>query len=174
MNTAPQSPLVSGQAATGSTPKPAPTSSTAVKRVLVPTDFSEPANHALSFALNFAQQNRGEITLLHVVEVVIAPEFAAYAALTDEDDLKRRMRDRLQAIASAHHAESVLKDILVRRGTPYHEICKVAEEMHADMIVIGTHGYTGVKHMMLGSTAERVVRYAACPVVVVPSRQRTA
>ncbi len=140
--------------------------------ILVPTDFSPASMKAIDFAAALAAGNGGRVVLLHVIEpVVVSPEFSAYAVLNDPDKLAAVARVQLQKIAPAHGLDSgTLERTIVRFGTPFHEITRAAELMHADLVVIATHGYTGLKHVMLGSTAERVVRHARCPVLVVPAR----
>ncbi len=138
-----------------------------LKRILVPVDFSECSRKGLQYALAFARQFQAEVSLLHVVPDVIAePRFSVPApdlqhALLEEG--RRELDEEIQAHAPQ---ASGLKP-LVRKGVPFQEIVQAAEELGADLIVVGTHGRTGLKHVLLGSTAERVVRHASCPVLVV-------
>jgi len=82
------------------------------------------------------------------------------------------MRKRLGELAQGYEGKNFnFERIIVRKGTPFHEITLAAASTKADLIVIATHGYTGLKHVFLGSTTERVVRHARCPVLVVPARE---
>jgi universal stress protein A len=138
-----------------------------MKNILVPTDLSKPSLKAVDYAHQLADATGGKITLLHVVEPVVLPDAAALLTLPD-DHLNEKMRGKLDALKRAHNLPDAT--VVVRKGTPFHEIALAATELKADLIVIATHGYTGLKHVLLGSTAERVVRHAHCPVLVVPAR----
>jgi len=141
-----------------------------MKNILVPIDFSDGAKKALAYAIPLARQFNAKITLLHVSQVQFyANEFAHLPI--DEAAMKECVRGRLEAMARGCIAPELLKETLVRHGVAFDEITKVARELCADMIVINTHGYTGLKHVVMGSTAERVVRYAGCPVLVVRDRE---
>ncbi len=142
-----------------------------VENILVPTDFSAASLKAVSFAKDLAQQFGARVSLLYVIEPIVLPDAAALCALPDEQ-LAARMRKRLSELAQGYEVKEFTFDrIIVRKGTPFHEIALAAAATKADMIVIATHGYTGLKHVLLGSTAERVVRHARCPVLVVPARE---
>jgi nucleotide-binding universal stress UspA family protein len=144
-----------------------------IKSILVPIDFSPSSEKALAYAVVFARQFGATLTLLHVVESVATPDFAKSFPLVMEND--RVMTECQQ------HLERVLKDLqiepklvektLVRQGPSYHEIAEAARTLKADLIILSTHGYTGLKHALLGSTTERVVRHAPCPVLVVRERE---
>jgi nucleotide-binding universal stress UspA family protein len=164
----------------------------AFTHVLVPTDFSEPANHALRYAVDEATVHHARVTLLHVMSprsdtdvfyVTGAPPASGYQAGLDPD-----AGGRVGAYPSSHptvvrqdHNEEALtqlRDLIpaafhdawqveVATGPPAEAIVRVAEERKADLIVMGTHGRTGLQHVLLGSVAEKVVRLASCPVLTV-------
>jgi nucleotide-binding universal stress UspA family protein len=141
-----------------------------VESILVPTDFSTASLKGVSYAKKLAQQCGARVSLLYVIEPVVLPDAAAIIALPD-DQLIARMRKRLSDLARGYEEKGFSFDrMLVRQGTPFHEIALAAVAAKSDIIVIATHGYTGLKHVLLGSTAERVVRHARCPVLVVPAR----
>jgi len=146
-----------------------------LKSILVPTDFSSSAGKALHYALSFAEQFGATITLLHVVEPAVYPTELGYIPV-EIDALYKTMntsaRERLAKFATEQVPPPFRASTLVRVGTPYHEITTAAKELGVDLIVIATHGYTGLKHVLLGSTAERVVRHAPCPVLTVRERER--
>ena len=137
--------------------------------ILVPTDFSDASAKALLYAAAFARQFGAKITLLHVVEPIATPDFDNSFPLALEDDaLDAHCKRRLESIAAEHGFEPASIDkILVRHGRAFHEIATAAKSLNMDLIIISTHGYTGLKHAFMGSTAERVVRHAKCPVLVV-------
>jgi universal stress protein A len=144
-----------------------------LKRILVPTDFSETSKKAVQYALRFAEQFGCEISLLYVVEpatpLVGAP--LAVEVFTDEDELSMAEKD-LAALAAELHTEAVpLANSSVRIGHAPNEITKAAKDLDVDLIIIATHGYTSWRHLCIGSTAERVVRTAPCPVLVVREKE---
>jgi nucleotide-binding universal stress UspA family protein len=152
-----------------------------LKKILVPTDFSPNSEKALNYALRLAQIGQGRLLLLHVFEV---PEFSALLPEAsswqlDYQEIKKtfdsaiqRAKEKLTELARRVTQEKIKVKAKVCQGTSYEEIVKVAQEEEVDLIVITTHGYTGLKHFLLGSTAERVVRVAPCPVLVVRERER--
>jgi universal stress protein A len=144
-----------------------------LQSILVPIDFSEPSKKALRYALPFAEQFGAKITLLHVVEPVAMLDFA-YFPLAMENKEVMDIRERNLELLGKQHAldPSVIEKTVVRYGKPFREICDAARSLKADLIIIATHGYTGLNHALLGSTAERVVRHAPCPVLVVREQER--
>lgn len=142
----------------------------ALRRILVPLDFSGKSRQALDFAVPLAQQYGGKIILVHVVELM--PSYPPYpaemmiAAPTPRPDTKAS-REALSNFARELVPRELLARAIVRTGRAYREILDVAIEEDVDLIVIATHGYTGLKHVLLGSTTEHVVRYAHCPVLTV-------
>ena len=145
-----------------------------IRNLLVPIDFSPSANKALVYALSFAEQFGAKVTLLNVVEPAVYPIELGYVPL-EIDTLHRAMqnsaRERLADIAAKRVPGRFRANTLVRVGRPHQEITKAAKELESDLIVIATHGYTGLKHAVMGSTAERVVRHAPCPVLTVRERE---
>lgn len=155
----------------GGTPNPVGTMPPLqLKRILVPLDFSAHALRALRYAAGLARLFQSELVLLHVTEPVVYPSDFGYAPLPTnefEETFRRDAQDRLTELAKAQLADGVKAEPVLRLGKPYVEITTAARELGADLIVITTHGYTGLTHVVLGSTAERVVRHAPCPVLVV-------
>jgi nucleotide-binding universal stress UspA family protein len=144
-----------------------------IRKILVPVDFSEPSQKALQYARSFAEQCGAEVTLLHVVEPVIYPAELGYVPIETVETEKARIkavRDQLQQLAG-QFGPAVKAQIKVRSGRGWSEIVEEAKSSPADLIVIATHGYTGLKHVLLGSTSERVVRHAPCPVLTVRERE---
>lgn len=141
-----------------------------ISRILVPTDFSEPSKRALKYATDFAQTQGAELVLVHVLEIPVYPvEVGIGAALTARlaEDMKPVVNRELERLRQHEIPAGIPSRTLLREGQAAHEICEAAKETGADLIVIATHGYSGVQHLLMGSTAEKVVRKAPCPVLVV-------
>ena len=136
-------------------------------RILVPTDFSDPSRKALRCAVRLAEKFGSRVSLIHVIEPVMSPDFTHFPLALEEEKVIETARQRLAHLGRAWLSEQSLGDFIVRSGNPFHEITEAARELKADLIVISTHGYTGLKRALLGSTAERVVRYAPCAVMTV-------
>jgi universal stress protein A len=144
----------------------------AITSILVPTDFSKHSESALAYAIPLARQFGAKLTLLHVIEPIATPDFeVAFPLHLENEKAKAMCEGVLTRTAEKMALEPQLLDRkLVRFGRPYNEIANAARTLKVDLIVIATHGYTGLKHTFLGSTAERVVRHAPCPVLVVRSQ----
>jgi universal stress protein A len=145
-----------------------------IKRILAPTDFSDYSKKALHYAVRFAEQFGATLTVLHVVEPVIPTTdgFGAFQVpAIDVGVLQKNAAASLASLVGDEVDELVPVKTLVRCGPPSQEIVSVAKDEDIDLIIIATHGYTGLKHLLLGSTAERVVRHAPCPVLTVRERE---
>jgi nucleotide-binding universal stress UspA family protein len=143
-----------------------------LKSILVPIDFSEISKKALHYAVKFAEQFGARITVLNVIEPVATPDFAYHPLMLEADKAKEAARTRLETLCSGMKiSQSLLDKPLTRYGTPFAEICDAARKLKVDLIIITTHGYTGLKHVLMGSTAERVVRHAPCPVLTVREKE---
>ena len=148
--------------------------SSAPKRILAPVDFSQFSDRALQYALAFARRSNAHLLLLHVVEAFPIDYMLGIksAQETNEWQLKHA-RTRLRELSLKVIGDrSISTESMVKFGKPFHEIAEVVKNEAVDLIIIATHGYTGLKHIQLGSTAEMVVRYAPCPVLVLPNRGR--
>ena len=140
-----------------------------LKQLLVPVDFSNCSQEALAYAEKLAGGLGGEVTILNVVplnEGVLRLGADQFGLL--DQQLQENQRRKL--VAFIRNFKSLKPGrCLVRLGDPAREIVRMAEELSATAIVISTHGLTGVKHALIGSVAEKVVRHARCPVWVVPA-----
>ena len=135
------------------------------QHIQVPVDFSHDSEHAVEAAIGLAQQFEARVTLLHAIHIPEAAEvnLAAYMdKIRSEAD--QSMTSRLQRVQEA----GVTAEAVTVIGAPSQTIVDTARDRRADLIVMGTHGRTGLRHMLIGSVAERVVRLAPCPVMVVP------
>ena len=129
----------------------------------MPIDFSPLSKKALHYAVKFAQQFNARLTVLKVLDPPPGIVNLQEAAFSDEKLLLTEKN--LRALIDGSRSNGVSEaGFTVRVGIPSHEIVEAARELDVDLIVIGTHGYTGWKHFCIGSTAERVVRAAPCPV----------
>jgi len=139
-----------------------------VRHILVPIDFSECSKQALRYAVPMAKERGASLTLLYVVAPVYG--VGEYGAI-DSTALEARMRAAGEQELAKLVAEEVRGEVaaksLVRVGAPAMEIVEAALELRADLVVLATHGRTGLKHVLIGSVAEHVVRRAPCPVLVV-------
>jgi len=145
-----------------------------LKKILVPIDFSNLSKDALPYALLLAGHFGAELLLLHIVEQFPIDSLLG-RELTHQTTvplMKQAEADLERMVRELGEASGVKATAVVRGGTPFAEICDAAKTGSADLIVLTTHGYTGLKHVWLGSTAERVVRHAPCPVLVVRELER--
>lgn len=138
-----------------------------IQKILVPVDFSEASIGALPYASALAERFGAGLALVHVAEIPPNAGFDYIPAATVHEDMVKSAEKLLERIQKEVFPEVGRSEAVVVSGTPYHEITRAAQRMKADMIVLTTHGRTGLKHILLGSTAERVVRYAKCPVLAI-------
>ena len=138
------------------------------KRIVIATDFAESAERALDYAAELARMQGAELILLHVFAGLPAyPEVASVQLATIFEEQRRWVEDQLQQRAERAQTTGVRVRPLVRTGSPAAMIAQTAQEEGADLVVVGTHGRSGLDRFLLGSVAERVVRTAPCPVLVV-------
>lgn len=146
------------------------------RTILLPTDFSECAESALAYAADFARQSGARLLCLHVVEPT-APVVGYGPAVESlpPADLAGQLEDaaagELPRLAERGECAGLAVEELLARGEAATEIVRVARERGADLIVISSHGRTGLGRMLFGSTAESVVRHAHCPVLVVKPKE---
>lgn len=144
-----------------------------IRRILVPIDFSACSKKALQYAVPFARQFGARLCLLHVGQgYYLAPALAPLELAASELGERADVAAKLASFATQEIPSSIPVDILVRNGHPALETATAAKELGADLIIISTHGYTGVRHVWFGSIAEQVVRHAKCPVLVVREIER--
>ncbi len=138
-----------------------------IKKILVPVDFSECSNKALQYAIPFARQFGAELNLLHVIEPYPGvPEMGPADCETIQGG-EAELEGVRRTIADAVPASTLL-----RMGAPHVEIVEAASELGIDLIILSTHGHKGLTRVLLGSTAEKVVRHATCPVLIVRESER--
>ncbi|HIE64954.1 MAG TPA: universal stress protein [Nitrospiria bacterium] len=140
-----------------------------MKKILVATDFSPFSERALDYAVGMAVEFDADLLLVHVIEslnysltdtmTVVGHEKALSVTATALlENLVKQLSEKTRSVGS-----------FLVSGTPYREIIKKSKEEDVDLIIVGTHGRTGVEHLLLGSVAEKVIRLATCPVLTVPA-----
>lgn len=144
-----------------------------LQNILVPIDFSETSRQALAYAVPLARQFGARITLLHVVDLPAYPPEFGYMLVNETQDFEDQGKMLGEWAAQSVPAE-LLAGCQVRHGAAWDAVVNAARETGADLIVLTTHGYTGLKHALLGSTAERIVRHAPCPVLSVRQPEAAA
>ena len=145
----------------------------AIKSILVPLDFSHAAMQALDYATELAKQFGAQIHLMHVQMPDEAAAVPGGAHLMREcAESVTFLREKLGAIQQEGPPQFWPENCHIRTGHAYREICELARELNIDLIVLASRGNSGLKRLFLGSTAERVVRFTPCPVLVVRQRKR--
>jgi nucleotide-binding universal stress UspA family protein len=144
----------------------------AIKRILVPIDFSSDAMHALQYGREFAQRFGSELLVLHVVEpIYYATPADMYVTSPNLSMLLEEQRTlatkQLGQLSANLKAKGQRHRTLLKTGTPAEIISDTAKSAKADLIIMSTHGRTGLAHILLGSTTEKVVRHAPCPVLTI-------
>jgi nucleotide-binding universal stress UspA family protein len=140
-------------------------------KILIPTDFSNCSKTAFTYASALARDFRAELRLVHVINPHWYPFGDKYAALDAAQLMEEASRAARKQMCSIAATSNVRYSVRVIHGSPAIEICHAANE-DVDLIVISTHGRTGIGHVLIGSTAEHVVRHARCPVLVIPARYK--
>ena len=139
-----------------------------MKNILVPTDFSEPTVAATRQAVNLAKKLDATIHLLHIIEdpVILSPIFEGIP-LPPKQSFETYAQDRLENWVPEDDRAGLKLELHWFHGHPFTRIIEFAADHRMDLIVMGTHGRSGLAHTLLGSLAEKVVRYASCPVMTV-------
>jgi universal stress protein A len=141
-----------------------------IRSILVPIDFSQHSKNALKYAIPLAEKFGASLHLIYVVEPTIYPADLGFGQVVlpgVEEELRDKGEGELQLLIEREIGGRVKADATVRTGNPHQEILKVADETGVDMIVVATHGHSGVEHMLFGSTADRIVRRSKIPVLTV-------
>jgi nucleotide-binding universal stress UspA family protein len=142
-----------------------------LKKILYPTDFSEASLEALGYAISFARNCKAKLILMHVVNEKIFSEGLSLARVAAPEPLEQEMTSeagrQLKMLIPAEQRQGLDVDMVILYGMPFLEIIRYAKANDVDMIVIGTNGRSGIEHVVFGSTAEKVVRKAHCPVLSV-------
>jgi nucleotide-binding universal stress UspA family protein len=152
-------------------------------RILAPTDFSKFSGFALEWAAYLAQCMKADLTLLHVIaeeEGKIIEEIIGEGAVVRipkgirqnvVEERQKKLKEQFNMVVSSDIKGMIRVEEMTRIGVPFLEIIKVAKEKEVDMIIMGTHGRTGLAHVLIGSVAEKVVHHAHCPVLTIKHPQ---
>ena len=139
-----------------------------IQKILVPIDFSDYSKKALQYSIDFAKQFNAEIILVYVIEPLMYPADLSMGQMVIPQstvNLSEKSKIELELLAKNEIGDQLNFDVLVKTGKPFIEIIETASETDSDLIIISTHGHTGVEHLLFGSTSEKVVRKAPCPVL---------
>ncbi len=143
-----------------------------VQKILIPIDFSDSSRKAFYLGLKFARVFDADTTVLHVMEPIASFDSGedmdrqASEVRRVEEGVKRRVNELFEAGGLAEVDRRKVR-VEIRAGKPYMEILRFAWQNDVDLVVMGSHGYTGVKHMLIGSQTEKVVRRAHCMVLTI-------
>ena len=142
----------------------------AIRDIIVPVDLSEPRDDAVAWAIDLAGPIGARIHLVHGYQfpVYALPEGQALATAGTADREMDGLGRRMDALVAQHRTPSVRIDGHLLRGLPHIQIAKLADQLHASLVVMGTHARRGVDRLLLGSVAEKVIRHCRVPVLVVP------
>ncbi len=142
----------------------------AIRSILVPIDFSVHSKKALKYAVPLAEKFGASLHLVYVVEPTIYPADLGFGQVVlpgVEEELREKGEGELQALMGREIGKRLKATSAVRTGNPHQEILREADEKGVDLIVVATHGHSGVEHMLFGSTADRVVRRSKVPVLII-------
>ncbi|MDH7514526.1 MAG: universal stress protein [Bacteroidota bacterium] len=145
-----------------------------IKKILVPIDFSDYSKNSLKYAVAFASRFDAEIILVYVVEPIIYPadfSFGQIAIPAMDAELRSQGEQQLRKLIETEAGKNVTARAIVRSGKPFVEINQLAREENVDLIILASHGHTGIEHVFFGSTADKVVRKAPCPVLTLREKK---
>jgi len=147
------------------------------KKILFCVDFSESSERTFAYACAIAKRDKGKIYLMHVMPIM--PNKGFIENLIPQDVLDTAYKNNMEALEKEFQEKFISKckrdvefEVVIREGREYQEIIKFALEEKVDLIVLGTHGWTGIGHVLLGSVADKVVRNSPVPVFIVPSMKK--
>lgn len=140
-----------------------------IKNILCPIDYSVYSEMALKYAIEFAEKYQAKLYLMHVLDIRVYdindPDL--YNVNIIDEETINKLRERLLKCVNEDAKNKISVEAIIIQGVPFAEIIKAAKECKIDLIVLGTHGRTGLSHAIMGSVAEKVVRKAPCPVLTI-------
>lgn len=145
-----------------------------LQHILIPIDFSENSKKALRYAIPLAEQFGASITLINIIEPTVFPSDFGFGQMSFPDveqELVTKSRQELEAIVDGVSTKAKITTV-VKTGIPFVEVTNFADDEQFDLIIVATHGRTGVEHILFGSTAEKIIRKAPCPALVVRAEER--
>ena len=148
-----------------------------MKKILVPFDFSKPATNAFRYAVDFALKSKGIVHLLNVIELPAIQDPIIMPVMTFEKDFMKELKQKVtvafEKIITKYKRGNVIVKTDIVFGTPAHTIADFAKKKSMDLIIMGSHGATGLREYFIGSNAEKVVRYSTVPVLVIKNYSKT-
>ena len=141
-----------------------------LRKILVPHDFSDYSLHALRYAVTLAEHFDSELLVVHVVEPIVYPadfSFGQVSIPAMEEEIRKHSEEQLGEVVASEVPTGATVNTIIRVGKPFAEIIDFAKRENVDLIVISSHGRTGMDHVLFGSTADKVVRKAPCPVLTI-------
>ena len=140
-----------------------------IKNILCPIDYSVYSEMALKYAIEFAEKYQAKLYLVHVLDIRVYdindPDL--YNVNIVDEETINKLRERLLKCVNEDTKSKISVEAIIIQGVPFAEIISTAKERKIDLIVLGTHGRTGLSHALMGSVAEKVVRKAPCPVLTI-------
>jgi len=140
-----------------------------IKKILVPIDFSVNSKSALKIATQFGSFFSAELVLIHVIEPMFYPPDFSLGQITlpsmDTKEIEERAKEELTKLSQTEIQTRLRSKVIIKNGKPFHEIIETAKEEDVDLIIISSHGHSGVEQIIFGSTSEKVVRKSPCPVL---------
>jgi len=148
-----------------------------VEKILYPTDFSDPSGFAFEYACEMAKNFGAELEIVHIIvdeTQIVSFYLPQSTSLLLAEDLEKGAKKQLEDFTAKYSEElaGIKYTTEIIKGVPFVEIIKAAKDKNVDLIVIGTHGRSGIEHVLFGSTAEKVVRKAPCPVFTVRAKDK--
>lgn len=140
-----------------------------IRRILCATDFSPASTRVYQYAIDLAARLQAEVKLIHAYQIpaYTLPDGVVEVPIEVENGIRDRLTKQLEEFARSIDTRGVRVESKLFDGVPYVEITRAAKEMSTDLVIIGTHGRTGLAHLLLGSVAERVVRTSEVPVLTI-------
>lgn len=145
-----------------------------IERILIPVDFSEYSKMALEYSIEFSKKFNSELILIYVIEPIVYPsDFGLGQIPINQVDfeIQSKAESELKKLVEEKVPSELKASYVVKTGKPFLEIISAAKEYDCDLIIIATHGHTGIEHILFGSTAEKVVRKSPIPVLTVRERK---
>ncbi len=137
------------------------------KTILCPTDFSEDSHQAVEYGADLVRASDGLLLLAHIIHVPSGELYQSVRPTLNFEDATVRARGLLEDIRQTHAGGYAKCELLVEIGDPHEQLIAIARRHNADLIVTATHGRSGLRHLVMGSVAEKLIRHAPCPVLVV-------
>lgn len=142
-----------------------------IKKILAPTDCSEPSVDAMRFAIELAKQHQAHLIIFHVVSPPNPFVYTQASAIElAKSDSKTNVEKMVEEYWESLGETDIEPEFIIKEGDPFDKIMRYAKQKACNLIVMGTHGRTGIMHIMMGSVAEKVVRYSPIPVLTVKHR----